>query len=189
MTEPCDFDTIVREETPQAERIAEYFADQYGSARVLDIGCGPGIYVTAMRAKSLDAYGIDQDDRMPKGLYFEKWDVTNIIPYHRLGDVFQLVLSLEVGEHIEEDLSDDYLLCIQSTGANVVYFSAARPLQGGHGHINCQPKSYWVKKFHRRGYWLDPDETDKWIGFMRQGYHMGWLLQNGLVFRRYSTSK
>ena len=97
---------------------------------------------------------------------------------------FDIALSLEVGEHLPEVSSWDFITIIAKTFAHTVYFSAARPGQGGEGHINCQPKAYWVERFLSRGFWLDPDTTDEWLGFMRQGPHMGWLTQNGMVFRR-----
>jgi hypothetical protein len=99
--------------------------------------------------------------------------------------VAEIVLSLEVGEHIPAEKADAYVNFIARTiGVELIYFSAARPGQGGEGHINLQPKAYWVEKFHQAGFWLDPDATDEWLGWMRQGAHMGWLTQNGMVFRR-----
>ncbi len=94
-----------------------------------------------------------------------------------------LVLSLEVGEHIPEEDAEHYIRFIISTGAKVVYFSAARLGQGGVGHINCQPKNYWSRKFAQHDFYLDPEETHEWVEYMRRGYHMGWLTQNGMVFR------
>ncbi|MGA7119340.1 MAG: methyltransferase domain-containing protein [Polyangiaceae bacterium] len=188
---PCDFDTITREETPQAIRVAEYLRYQHPNSRILDVGCGPGIYVQAMRQLGLDAYGIDSDARLPKSPEFLQADITNFMRFslkEPFSTEFQVVLSLEVGEHMPEDYADDYILSIQFSAAKIVYFSAARPGQGGHGHINCQPKAYWVKKFHHRGYWLDPDATSDFMKFMGEGYHMGWLTQNGMVFRQYQAN-
>jgi hypothetical protein len=105
---------------------------RHPKASILDVGCGPGIYVKA----------------------------------------------------IEEKKARPYISFIDDAGPEIVYFSAACPGQGGHGHINLQPKSYWVEKFHRAGFWLDPDATAEWVGFIGSGYHLGWLTQNGLVFRR-----
>lgn len=180
--EPCDFDTIIREETPQAARIANYMALKHPLAHILDVGCGPGIYVTAMRDIGLDAYGIDNDPRMPAAPWFQTVDLTKT-PVN-VGCNFDVAISLEVGEHLPETHAERYVLAIANTGAQTVYFSAARRGQGGHGHINCQPKAYWVERFHRAGFWLDPDATARWVAFMQSGYHMGWLTQNGLILRR-----
>jgi glycosyltransferase involved in cell wall biosynthesis/SAM-dependent methyltransferase len=185
-----DFLRIAWEELPQAKRIAEYFRDHLtivGTTRIIDVGCGPGIYVTEMRALGLTAFGVDNDARMPDGPWFSNVDLskegaTILCPDPETP--FDVVLSLEVGEHIPAESADDYVNFIDNTGAGLIYFSAARPGQGGIGHINCQPKSYWVDKFHAAGFWMDPDETESFVSFMRAGAYMGWLIQNAMVFRR-----
>lgn len=185
MTEivPCDFDRIASEELPQAHRIAQYFAEKYPGARVLDVGCGPGIYVTEMRKVGLQAFGVDNDSRMPKGEWFRSADLTKPYAFPPIGN-FDVILSLEVGEHLPEESANDYVWILTTkVRADTIYFSAARSGQGGEGHINCRPKAYWVEKFHAMGFWLDPDATDEWLGWMRNGYHLGWLTQNGMVFR------
>jgi SAM-dependent methyltransferase len=181
---PCDFDRIASEELPQATRIAEYLSRKHPGARVLDVGCGPGIYVTEMRKTGLNAYGVDNDPRLVESEFLAcdditKIDVTELWPYE-----FDVVLSLEVGEHLPPEDGARYLDFIDGTGAHILYFSAARPGQGGEGHINLQPKAYWVQELHESGWWVDPDATDEWLGFMRNGYHMGWLTQNGICLRR-----
>jgi SAM-dependent methyltransferase len=166
-------------------------ASKHPKASILDVGCGPGIYVKAMREAGLEASGVDSDPRLVEGLWLKRLDITRD-PwwYVSIGSATRfafgptdVVLSLEVGEHIEEAKAHRYISFISDVGPEVVYFSAARPGQGGHGHINCQPKAYWVEKFHHAGFWLDPDKTDEWISWLRQGYHMGWLTQNGMIFR------
>lgn len=171
-----DFDRIATEEAPQAARIAEYLRDR----TVMDVGCGPGIYVDAIcRSKGM-AFGVDNDERMPERDNFFRIDVTKIASPVTV----DTVLSLEVGEHIPTEDAAKYVRFIRSTGANTVYFSAARPGQGGEGHINCQPKAYWSRLFALAGYYYHHEETWRFLKFMSQGPHMGWLLQNGMVFRR-----
>ena len=151
-------------------------------ARILDVGCGPGIYVEAMRKVGLEANGVDGDPRVliANKAYLQQIDITDNEPPFG----FDVTLSLEVGEHIPEADANRYINFVTKNGASTIYFSAARPGQGGHGHINCQPKAYWVEKLHDAGFWLDPDATEAWLGFMRSGPHMGWLSINGLVFKR-----
>lgn len=172
-----DFDRISWEELPQAKRIAEWMRLKHPKAKILDVGCGPGLYVLEMRLVGLDAFGVDSDERLIEGPYLKRADITTDLPAFDA----DVMLSLEVGEHIPAEKAEAYLDYID---APLVYFSAARPGQGGEGHINCQPKAYWVEKFNHTGYWLNPDATDEWLHWMRQGPHMGWLTQNGMVFRR-----
>jgi hypothetical protein len=98
-----------------------------------------------------------------------------------------IVLSLEVGEHIPENEAHRYTHFIMERSPDLIYFSAARPGQGGNGHINLQNKAYWIEKFFNKGYWLDIDATEEWITWLQMGPHMGWLRQNGVIFRRGSV--
>jgi SAM-dependent methyltransferase len=179
----CDFETIRREETPQAERIAQYLRNlpwTRWDTKILDVGCGPGIYTEALRRIGFDAEGCDLDSRLPDAPWFHRLDLTRDSPSR----IYDLVLSLEVGEHLPQESASYYVNFIQITGAHTVYFSAARPGQGGHGHINCRLKNYWSRLFAFHNFYFDPEATEAFIEWMRNGYHMGWLVQNGVVFRR-----
>ena len=69
----------------------------------------------------------------------------------RLRRTFDLVVSLEVAEHLPQRSADAFVESLTSLGP-VVLFSAAIPLQGGRGHVNEQWPHYWAHLFERRGY-------------------------------------
>lgn len=182
--EPCDFAAIEREERPQAERLAWYLSAVHRGQKILDVGCAHGLYVEEMRKMGLQAYGVDNDPRLVESDFLFKQDITGD-PHLPSECPIDIVLSLEVGEHIPEELATLYVQFIAHQRPSLVYFSAARPGQGGQGHVNCQPKSYWTRRFAQSGYFVDPEATENWLGYMRNGYHMGWLVQNGILFRRF----
>ena len=64
---------------------------------------------------------------------------------------YDMAMSLEVAEHLPEESADGFVkgLCMSS---DIVLFSAAHPGQGGDGHINEQPKEYWIEKFAQHNY-------------------------------------
>jgi hypothetical protein len=184
MTEPVDFDRIASEEAPQAERIAEWFAIHHATETILDVGCGPGIYVEAMRRQGLNAFGVDGDERLVESKYLHKIDIIaeGIVPVRGVIDV---VVSLEVGEHIPEADARTYVNYLTTQACpDAIYFSAARPGQGGEGHINCQIKAYWLRLFCKRGYYFHPEATEAFLAFLRSGPHMGWAVQNAMILER-----
>lgn len=142
--------------------------------KIIDVGCGPAIYVKALRELGHDVIGIDPDPRCPEV-------IKSMFDEH---DRYDLALCLEVAEHIDESLSDKVVKKLTEL-APVIIFSAAVPGQGGHGHINCQPKEYWEHKFGKLNFVVDKDKTENFINFMRQGYHMGWLTNNVQIFCSY----
>jgi SAM-dependent methyltransferase len=122
---------------------------------VLDIGCARGTWLRAWAAAGADdIQGVD-------GNYVDR--TTLQIPAHLftphelstpvdLGRKFDLVQSLEVGEHIATSASDTFVANIVRHARNLILFSAAPPGQGGEFHINEQPYDFWRAKFAKAGF-------------------------------------
>lgn len=174
------FNQIEIEEKPFAERLAEWAIDKIGPSSVLDVGCGPGIYVDSFTSRSVAAVGIDPDERADGRANVIK---ESLFDCSRSAD---LVLCLEVAEHIEEEKSELIAAKISSfihMGGFLIW-SAAQPGQGGTGHINCQPKEFWEKLLVDSGLQRCPDVEEEMLAFIKAGYHMGWFAQNAMVFMR-----
>lgn len=181
LTHPCNYDRILDEETPQAKRIARFIAS-YDYTRVLDVGCGPANYVEAMREYGLSAFGVDIDERCLRSVYCFCMDLTQ----EPCPIKAPVVLSLEVGEHIPAQYAKRYIEFINEAEPRMVIFSAAQIGQGGDGHINCQPKSYWCTRFEWFNYTYDPHTTKALIDYVNEDVHMGWFVNNVMVFYKNS---
>ena len=142
--------------------------------KIIDVGCGPGIYVQALREIGYEVEGIDPDPRCPEK-QISMFDVDG---------KYDMAICLEVAEHIDASLADDVVKKLTELAPTII-FSAAVPGQGGHGHINCQPKEYWEHKFGKLNFVLDRELTSYFIEEMRKGYHMGWLTNNVQIFKSY----
>lgn len=175
-----NFYEIEREEGPFATRLAEWLDEVFESTTALDIGCGPGIYVNALQKQGIAAVGIDIDPRIKnkKGIFQESlFDTTR---------QSELVLCLEVAEHIDNSLSDDVVDSVVHaiSPGGILIWSAAQPGQGGVGHINCQPKEFWEDKFLSQGLVRCESLEDTMIKHIKNGYHMGWFIQNAMIFKK-----
>lgn len=142
-----------------AKKVLPWFLAKYISVRklssIVDFGCGTGAWLSVanMYEQVVDIQGVDGDyvnrDRLLiDPACFKEVDLCTEI---NLNKKYDLAISLEVGEHIDEQYTDIYLdnICRH---ADVVLFSAAHPGQGGVGHVNEQPKNYWIEKFMAKGY-------------------------------------
>lgn len=121
---------------------------------VLDVGCGVGAFLRRFRNHGVtDIQGVDGDyvpdwiKKVPSD-YFYIHDLKQPL---RLGRRFDLVVCLEVAEHLPESAAPTLIDSICRHG-DTVMFSAAVPGQGGVCHVNEQPHEYWQSKFMDRGY-------------------------------------
>lgn len=64
---------------------------------------------------------------------------------------FDMAMSLEVAEHLDEKYSDQFIENI-TNASDVILFSAAIPGQYGVHHVNEQCVSYWIEKFANKGF-------------------------------------
>lgn len=105
---------------------------------LLDIGSGTGIMVKTARKLGIKALGVDLLATTPD----IKWDLTKPID---LGSNFDMVLCLEVAEHLPKEAAVTLCQTIaRHTPPNGrLIFSAACPGQGGIDHLNEQSPVYW----------------------------------------------
>ena len=182
LPDPIDYNYIEAEEKPCADRIAEFIKEKINPKRVLDIGCGPGMYVYSMRDQGLDAVGIDIDERVEGKEHLHKIDLLTLDGSEQA----DLVICFEVAEHIDPHYQDQVVDAVYNSiepGGTLIW-TAAQPGQGGVGHINCRKKEFWLDKLVSRGLMPAFSMTDELIGHCKRGIHMGWFVNNVLVFRK-----
>jgi len=120
---------------------------------VLDVGCGIGTWLSVFQEQGIeDIFGVDGGWVEPEKLEippnkFLSIDLQNPLQLDRQ---FDLVMSLEVAEHLPEEAAEQFVNSIVSHGKTFL-FSAAIPFQGGVNHINEQWPEYWIKLFQERG--------------------------------------
>jgi SAM-dependent methyltransferase len=123
---------------------------------VLDVGCGRGVWIDEWRQAGVDdVLGIDGSyvDLNRLAVPREQMATLDISQPFRLERRFDLVQSLEVGEHIPAANADIFVDNLVAHG-DIVMFSAAVPGQGGEFHVNEQPYEYWRDKFAARKFFL-----------------------------------
>jgi len=151
---PADFYARRREHTAgAARRILAALPPGLPMARVADIGCGTGTFLAASLDRGArSAVGLEGDWVTPDMLDdvrigFLQHDLELPI----LGIAADLVISLEVAEHLSSERAAGFVADLVAM-APAVLFSAAIPGQGGVGHRNEQWQSYWAGLFASHGY-------------------------------------
>jgi len=145
---------------------------------MIDIGSGSGIMTEIARRLGTNAIGIDIIAEPPD----QRHDLNSgPIDLNLKAD---LIITIETAEHIENESA--FLQTIQNhtKQGTILVFTAAVPGQAGHGHINCQPLSYWREKLEKMGYHYNRVHTGligEWWRYSAGGLS-AWLTPNLQVF-------
>jgi SAM-dependent methyltransferase len=152
----------------------------------LDVGAGSGAFAAEARrrgkaARALERSRVGRALARAQGVPAEEFDLTDLRPDIPGAD---LAYSFEVAEHLPGDLGDR-LVSFLAAAAPCVVFTAAPPGQGGCGHVNEQPPSYWIERFRAAGMEHSPEQTEALRrAFRANGVHAPWFDANVQVFRR-----
>jgi len=150
--DPVDYGGL-DDTVPSATVIVELLDQAIGPSSVVDVGCGPGIFVAEwIRHGVDDVWGLDGAPaaavyQAPSST-FRVVDLSQGIETDRR---FDLAICLEVAEHLSSE-HEELLVSSLVNLAPVVAFSAAPPGQGGVGHVNERWPAHWERLFAAHGY-------------------------------------
>ena len=151
---------------------------------VVDFGCAEGLYLKVFQGMGCRVVGVEGTDHWMPSLQNNigngalKEDLR--IPFD-LGDRFDMAMSVEVLEHLEEEYA---LVAVQNICRHSdLLFITASPKRGGTNHVNPQPKPYWIERFEAQGFEYREKLTEEmqlwpWPDRLR------WLREDLMLFRR-----
>lgn len=169
-----------------AGRIADSIVDEFRISQVIDVGCGTGALLEALRDRGCVVFGLEYADA---ALKFCRDRRLNVMKFDLERDAFDddrtfdVAVSMEVAEHLPATVADRYVDLLTRV-ARVVVFTAATLGQGGDDHVNEQPPSYWIAKFQQRGFGHAEELSQRWRETWKAaGDVQSWYHQNLMVFR------
>lgn len=179
------YDQAIRWQGPAAFNVATAIIDCFCPGRIIDVGCGPGTYMVQFRLLGVDVFGVEGSSEgvrrcRAQGLPVERMDLTNKIAFNRKFDV---AICFEVAEHLPRSASDTLVASLVGLSSTIV-FTAAEPGQGGTGHMNEQPLSYWDNKFLRHSFSSNFEQQEYLKSrFSKDPLSNPWLISNLRVYQ------
>jgi SAM-dependent methyltransferase len=165
--------------------IVEVFPD---AARFADIGAGSGAFAAEVirQGRSAEACEYAFSGRLYARLQTvpsRPLDLRRDPPAELHGS-FDLAYCFEVAEHCPAVFADRLVEFLSQT-APLVVFTAARPGQGGLGHVNEQEPGYWIERFalHRMRHRADLVERLS-EALARHRVLSPWFFENLIVLAR-----
>jgi SAM-dependent methyltransferase len=175
------FDSIRDPARTSAEEIVPLALQMLAPHSVIDVGCATGEWLAVFREMGInDIAGVDGHYLDPSQLRIprEVFHPVDLAQPFSLFRQFDLVLCLEVGEHLPEGSAAGLVASLVRLGPAIL-FSAAIPYQAGVGHINEQWPGYWAELFLRHGFIaVDPFRRRIW----QNSKVAPWYSQNLLLY-------
>jgi hypothetical protein len=142
------FDSL-KWQRPWIEKMAGWWAGEFGVPKmVLDLGAGDGWWCKSFKDMESNAWALElyeqARDYIPPQVQFIQHDLREPVNLNSRAD---LVICLEVAEHMPKPSSGVLVQTICRHASNHILFSSAAPGQEGTGHINLQPQKYWRDLF------------------------------------------
>lgn len=137
-----------------AKKIVPLLLEAFKPKSVLDVGCGLGTWLKVFEENKIkEIYGIDGEWIDTKKLYIKKNNFIkkDLTQSFNLNKKFDICISLEVAEHIEEMFAEVFIENLINH-SDIIVFSAAYPNVRGTKHVNLQWPSYWANIFKTFGY-------------------------------------
>jgi SAM-dependent methyltransferase len=139
---------------PMAEYLSPKIVKSLNINSVIDLGCATGHWVNALEKTGIEVVGIEGGDNAKTMLVCNPNKVifADLREPLKLNGKFDMVISIEVAEHIEHKFVDEYLDNMMRFNPKLIMMTAAIPGQGGEFHVNEQESDYWDKLFLSRGF-------------------------------------
>jgi ubiquinone/menaquinone biosynthesis C-methylase UbiE len=124
----------------------------YSPESLLDVGCGIGVMVRALRKSGINASGVDFSEDLPGNFWADSEDFFVVSDAKKLpypDGSFDIVFSSDFFEHVPEEEIDQVLSEMKRVGKRVlarVAYEDSLTAQQSKYHCTNKPRKWWVEK-------------------------------------------
>jgi len=164
------------------DKLAEYIATTYKFVNsIADIGCGIGSYCKYLKDSGIPiVHGYEGTPNIKEIAVYDDIMVLDLTKRRWAGIGYELVICLEVGEHVPEIYEQIVIDNVCEFTSKELILSWAIPGQGGAGHFNERSNEYVIKEFEKRGLMFDEEESMN----LREHTSLKWLRNTIMKFEK-----
>lgn len=153
---------------------------------IIDIGCGAGNALEYFHSIGKRIAGVDGSAGAlvicPRQIhdYIRRADIRYPLS---LEQTFDVSLSIEVAEHLEEEYANQFLKTLSQHATKHIVMTAAPPIQRDKGihHVNCQEKIYWIERVEKMG-WIYNEQSTEAVQSTCKDVTTPWVVRNIMIF-------
>ena len=148
--------------------------------KVADLGCGEGAYCKVCSEHGCRADGYEGNSVACQNAVCDSIECVDLSKPAEPKDDYDLVLCLELGEHIPKRCQDVFIDNLARFSKDVLILSWAVPGQGGTGHVNCLSNETVIGLMRDKSFDFDKSMSE----YLRQNSKLSWFKNTLMVFRR-----
>jgi hypothetical protein len=137
-----------------------------------------GLYAKAFIENNISCDCYDGNPSTPE-LTNNLCGVLNLSETFNLNKQYDCVISLEVGEHIPENLENVFLDNLARHCKKLLILSWGIPGQVGDGHINLRTNEYIIDSLHKKKLFYDLELSNK----LKKSASLWWFHRSIMVFK------
>ena len=170
------------------QELAAIIFARFHPESICDFGCGNGFLIQSLADKGVEVSGFEGSEASLNQMESSLRERVQIKDLSVDIDtrVHDLVISTEVAEHIPKKASAVLVHNLTKSASRAILFTAAQPGQWGDGHINCQPKEFWIKLFESEGWSYDETATTEFTRAVKGSSeivnNLPWMIDNFMLF-------
>lgn len=169
------------------EVIAESIVKIFAPKSVVDVGCGIGTLLLSLKKRGVVCRGLEYSSAALDICRQNGLDVTSFNIEHDIlpeGFKADVVVSTDVAEHLPEFCADHFVNILCTIADNVALTACPPSSTVYPGHVNEQPKEYWIAKFQARGFKYD-ERVSTQVAKDTEASNLEWAFGKRLmVFRK-----
>ncbi len=144
-------------------RVAERIIADFKPKSVLDAGCAKGFLVESLRARGVEAWGIDISEFAIQAVHPSVKDYCFVGSIaDPLPQTYDVIITIEVLEHMPPEVSTRSVENLCRYTDNILFSSSPYDYKEA-THLNVNEPDYWARQFARNDFYHDLDYDAAYI--------------------------